>query len=111
MACTALRQVYTTSLDTLDDTYRTDIGTETFSAHKKELLVDIERVQKNTFARKVNLLDKRSRMVRNHAFFMMKVSRHFAALSQPPGSWRRRRQTVCPCSIEVSLQRTGEGSH
>ena len=98
--------MYTTSLDILDDSYRTDIGTETFSEHKKELLVDIERVQRNTFARKVNLLDKRSRMVRNHAFFMVKVSRHFAT---HPGTWRRRRQTVCPCSIEVSLQRTGEG--
>ena len=51
MVCTEVTQVYTTSLDSLDYTYRTDIGTETFSAHKKELLVDIERVQKNTFAR------------------------------------------------------------
>jgi len=74
LLCPEVPKVYTTSLDSLDDTYRTDIGTETFSAHKKELLVDIERVQKNTFARKVNLLDKRSRMVRNHAFFMMKLA-------------------------------------
>ena len=34
---------------------------------------DIRRVRFNTYSRKMNILDKRARMVRNHAYVMMKL--------------------------------------
>jgi hypothetical protein len=69
-------RVFMTSLKTLKDDYDTRAAPafiEEFSKDKKELLENIKRVRENTYHRKINLMDKRSRMVRNHAYFMMKV--------------------------------------
>ena len=64
--------------------------------------------------RKVNLLDKRSRMVRNHAFVMMKVKRlrqclicGFLHLRLVFFSWPQKRKNVFPCSTDLSHQKTG----
>lgn len=68
-------QVYTTSLDTLKDDFKTssDSFLEMFSKDKKHLLEDINRVRHNIYTRKINLLDKRARMVRNHAYVMIQL--------------------------------------
>lgn len=68
-------EVYVTSLDSLDDTYKTENKTfvDWFSKDKIKLLEDIRRVRFNTYSRKINILDKRARMVRNHAYVMMKL--------------------------------------
>ena len=64
--------------------------------------------------RKVNLLDKRSRMVRNHAFVMMKVKRlrqclicGFLHLRLVFFSWPQKRKNVFPCSTDLLHQKTG----
>jgi len=74
--CPEVPCVYVTSLDTLADEYKckTDTYIDWFRKDKEHLLQDISRVRQNTYTRKVNLLDKRSRMVRNHAFVMMKLA-------------------------------------
>merc|ERR1711936_920445 len=66
-------EVYVTSLETLEDSYKTDNKTfvDRFSKDKAKLLEDIRRVRYNTYSRKINILDKRARMVRNHAYVMM----------------------------------------
>ena len=91
-------EVYVTSLDTLNnDNYRTknERFIEWFSKDKDKLMNDIDRMKKNTYARKVlllnktniylsniiypsilfkvNLIDKRARLVRNHAYVMIKL--------------------------------------
>jgi len=68
-------EVYVTSLDSLANEYKVDNKTfvDWFSKDKEKLLKDIERIRSNTYSRKVNNLDKRARMVRNHAYVMMKL--------------------------------------
>jgi EH domain-containing protein 1 len=68
-------EVYVTSLDSLEDSYKTENKTfvEWFSKDKVKLVEDIRRVRFNTYSRKLNILDKRARMVRNHAYVMMKL--------------------------------------
>lgn len=70
-------EVYVTSLDTLDNDYRTDNKkwVEMFSQNKQKLLNDINRMRQNTYFSKVNVIDKRARMVRNHAYVMMKLKK------------------------------------
>jgi len=68
-------EVYVSSLDSMDDEYKTEnkAFAEWFSKDKVKLLEDIRRVRFNTYSRKINILDKRARMVRNHAYVMMKL--------------------------------------
>jgi len=68
-------EVYVTSLDSLANEYKIDNKTfvDWFSKDKEKLLNDIKRIRFNTYSRKVNNLDKRARMVRNHAYVMMKL--------------------------------------
>jgi len=68
-------QVYVSSLDTLKDEYRMDntLWVQEFSQNKKKLMDDIERMRKNIYFAKVDNIDKRARMVRNHAYVMMKL--------------------------------------
>jgi len=68
-------QVYVTSLNSLEDDYKTKNQTyiDWFSKDKRTLLEDINRVRSNTYSRKINIIDKRARMVRNHAYVMMKL--------------------------------------
>lgn len=70
-------KLYVTSLETLEDKYKTSNPeyVEWFTRDKAQLLDEIRRVrnQESVFARKINLLDKRSRMVRNHAYVMMEL--------------------------------------
>jgi len=68
-------EVYVTSLASLNNQYKIENQTfvDWFSKDKDKLLNDIERIRRNTYSRKVNNLDKRARMVRNHAYVMMKL--------------------------------------
>jgi len=70
-------KIFVTSLETLEDKYKTSNQEyiEWFTKDKSQLLDEIKRVrnQESVFARKINLLDKRSRMVRNHAYVMMEL--------------------------------------
>jgi len=68
-------EVYVTSLDSLGNNFKTENKefAEWFSKDKKKLLEDIRRVRNNTYSRKINILDKRARMVRNHAYVMVKL--------------------------------------
>jgi len=68
-------EVYVTSLDSLQDEYKTDNKkfVEWFAKDKEKLVNDIQRMRDNTYFRKLNIMDKRARMVRNHAYVMMKL--------------------------------------
>lgn len=68
-------EVYVTSLDTLADEYKTENKkfAEWFAKDKDKLVNDIHRMRDNTYFRKLNIMDKRARMVRNHAYVMMKL--------------------------------------
>jgi len=68
-------EVYTTSLETLTNEYRTDNKkfVEWFAKDKEKLINDIQRMRNNTYHRKLNIMDKRARMVRNHAYVMLKL--------------------------------------
>merc|ERR1712168_1410405 len=68
-------QVYVTSLNSIEDDFKTKNQTyvDWFSKDKKKLMEDIMRVRSNTYTRKINILDKRARMVRNHAYVMMNL--------------------------------------
>jgi len=68
-------EVYVSSLESLEDDYKTDNKgfQDWFAKDKKKLLEDIRRVRTNTFNRKLNIMDKRARMVRNHAYVMIQL--------------------------------------
>lgn len=70
-------KVYVTSLDSLAHEYKgsSQEHHDRFARDKEHLLQDIDRVRHNTYSRKINLLDKRARMVRNHAYVMMQLEK------------------------------------
>lgn len=68
-------EVYVTSLTSLKHEYNTDNPEyiEWFTKDKNKLLEDIKRLRSNKCARKNLILDKRARMVKNHAYVIREL--------------------------------------
>jgi len=68
-------EVYVTSLDSLENSYNTEnkAFVDWFSKDKDKLMEDIRRIRLNKYSRKLNIMDKRARVVRNHAYVMIQL--------------------------------------